>query len=258
MVFQPPVGVDSAAAPGPRWQSWRNVRGRRPVSGSRSHTIETLNGTAWSSSAEYIQSSRGVDVFLIQETHLPPARVAVEEDWCKVRRLRGALSAATPSGEGGWRGGSGILARDAYGMAPFRSAVKVEVVVGRAMLAHLGGLIKGGYGLATVYLWTSEGVSARNLAILGALGAAIRGLGVPFIIGGDWNMQPEALELTGWVVRLGARVVAPSDNTFVPTAAAGDEEAMPVQGSKLDYYVVSEAFLPLVSDIRVVDAPFIA
>ncbi len=233
--FQPPVGVNSVPAPGPRRQSWRRTRGRRSGTSGRYHTIETVNGTAWSSSAEYIQSSRNTDVFLVQETHVPQVRVAAEEDWLKARRMRGALIAATPSEEGGWRGGVGIVARDAYGMAPFNSEGSTEVVPGRAMLAHLGGLVKGGHGFATVYRGHQRVCRRATLRYSMLSARPSESWGVPFIIGGDWNVQPEALELTGWPERLRAKVVASSADTFVPTAAAGDEESKPARGSKLDF-----------------------
>ncbi len=258
VVFTPSPGVAWEVAVGPRRSSWRRTREGSRRRSKASHVIETINGTAWSSLAEYVQGSSGVDVFLMQETHLPPSRVKAEEDWCKARRLRGTLSAATPSGEGGWRGGAGIAARDAYGMTLVPGMKRSELVEGRVVLVHLGGLVRGGYGLATVYLWTSEGMSARNLAILDALGAALRGLGIPFVVGGDWNVGPEVLEATGWAERLRAKIVAPQDVTFVPTATLGDGESAPAQGSRLDYFVVSEMLVPLVQSVRVVETELIA
>ena len=48
--------------------------------------------------------------------------------------------------------------------------------------------------LVSVYLWHSEGLSARNEAILAAIGEVIRGFGRPAIIGGDFNMEPQQLQ----------------------------------------------------------------
>ncbi len=240
--------------PAPRRKSWGR-RAKAGTDGKRRHVLETLSGTAWSSAAEYLQD-RGteVDAFLIQETHLPPARAKSEEDWCKARRLKGTLSAATPSGEGGWQGGVGVVVRDAYGMAGFPSLGRTEIAAGRVILVHLSALVRGGYALATVYLWTAEGLSARNLSIMDELGAALSELSAPFVIGGDWNLAPEVLEASGWVRRLRARVVAPAGNTFIPTAAAS--EGAP-RGSKLDYFVISEALMPYVEEVPAIETELI-
>ncbi len=178
VAFVPPQEA-RVEPPAPRRKSW-GKRAKPDAKGKRRHVLETINGTAWSSVAEYLQD-RGaeVDAFLIQETHLPPTRTKSEEDWCTARRLKGTLSAATSSGEGGWQGGVGVVVRDAYGMAGFPSVGRTEVAAGRAVLVHFSALLRGGYALATVYLWTAENLSARNLLILDELGAALRELEPP-------------------------------------------------------------------------------
>ncbi len=85
---------------------------------------------------------------------------------------------------------------------------------GRISAVHFGGMLTGGLALVSIYLWTSEGLSARNLELLDILGAFLRRLGTPYIVGGDWQMPPQKLEASGWVREVAGRVVAPSSNTF--------------------------------------------
>ncbi len=221
------------------------------------YVFETENGTAWGPLAQYAQTREDVDCLLMQELHLLPARVAAEEGWLRARRWRGALGSATQSAEGGWQGGVGLAVRGAYGLCLFPGQHQAEVVPARAAAAHFGGFVKGGIAIVTIYLWTSEGLSARNMEVLDAVGSFVRGLGVPYIIGGDWNLHPHALEASGWVRRLKGRVVAPAGPTFVPTAGQSHNGSVQ-QSSKIDYFVIAEALSGYVKEIRTVDTPRIA
>ncbi len=156
--------------PAPRRKSWSRGEGSRRNKVDEL-AFESVNGTSWGPIAEYAQSMRDTTALMFQETHVPPVRVAAEEDWLRARRLRGALSAATASGEGGWQGGVGLAVRDAYGLSLFPGQKHAEVLPGRAVALHFGGFLPGGIVLASVYLWTTEGLSARNLDILDALDA---------------------------------------------------------------------------------------
>ena len=51
------------------------------------------------------------------------------------------------------------------------------------------------------------------MALLHAAGAAVTTHGGPWIIGGDWNMEPAALESSGWLRVVDGVVVA----THLPT-----------------------------------------
>ncbi len=195
-MFVPPEGAEAVHQACPRRKSWRREGGSRQRR-SDDFAFETVNGTGWGPIAEYAQLLKGTDVLMFQETHVPPARVPSEEDWLRARRLRGALSGATQSSAGGWQGGVGIAVRDAYGLSLFPGQKRAEIVPGRAAAMHMGAFIAGGITISTVYLWTSEGLSARNLEILEALGAFLRRQGTPFVIAGDWNIPPPPVGVHG-------------------------------------------------------------
>ena len=56
---------------------------------------------------------------------------------------------------------------------------------GRIAYAWINTGLKGGSVLFTVYLWTAEGLSIRNLELLHALARAVYVLRSPYIIVGD-------------------------------------------------------------------------
>ena len=58
------------------------------------------------------------------------------------------------------------------------------------------GSMKGGYVIAVVYLHDSEGASADNMKILNDVTRALLALGRPYLIMGDWNLEPQELHAT--------------------------------------------------------------
>ena len=53
--------------------------------------------------------------------------------------------------------------------------------------------------IVSVYLWVTEGLTERNLAILYAAGDAIAAYGGPWIIAGDFNVLPIAQARCIWL-----------------------------------------------------------
>jgi len=101
--------------------------------------------------------------------------------------------------------------------------------------------------LVSIYLWHTEGLSARNRHLLACVGEAIRAYGRPFVIGGDFNMEPDSLaSWEGWE-KLGASIVAPEEATCIvePSEKTRGSE------SKYDYFVVDKRLLPLIREVFV-------
>jgi ribonuclease HI len=100
---------------------------------------------------------------------------------------------------------------------------------GRLAAAWVGGVLRGGIMLMTIYLWHTEGLSARNVELLEAAGAAIAQYGGPWVLAGDFNMPPAELRLAQeWLKKIGGVVVAPDSITC--KSASG--------GRTIDYFVV--------------------
>ncbi len=70
------------------------------------------------------------------------------------------------------------------------------------------------------------------------LATLVRTAGLPFILFGDWQVEPPELEASGFLRLVGGVTVATDEPTNVQT------------GRILDYYVISEELEPLVIDIK--------
>ena len=67
----------------------------------------------------------------------------------------------------------------------------------------------------STYLWDSEGMTLRNMAILEQAGAKIKTFRGPWILAGDFNMTPEQLqeEAGDWLRKVGGVIVKPQRST---------------------------------------------
>ena len=115
-----------------------------------------------------------------------------------------------------------------------------SVVPGRAAFGHVAVLVKGGFALASVYLVTTTGFGPENLGILRDLGVALLDCGLPFVIGGDFEVDPRVLMETGWLAAISATIIAPKELT----CTAGE-------GATIDYFVVSDQLVPKVRGVDV-------
>ena len=139
-------------------------------------------------------------------------------------------------------GGTAILARQG------RGAVQVplpldprEALVGRcsaAFVDFLGGI------LFVSYYGMSGTPLAGQVHVLSALGQLVKGCGLPFIIGGDWQVNPEVLETSKFPHRIGADIVAPVGPSNLRS------------GNTLDYFLVSRSIRAAVIDVSTRDDLF--
>ena len=87
----------------------------------------------------------------------------------------------------------------------------------------------------TLYLEDSVGLNEYNLAVLAELHRWLAHLEMPFIIGGDWNVEAQDLIDSGWPSLVGASVAAPLEPTC--------------NGKTYDFFVVSRELEPLVQSV---------
>ena len=98
------------------------------------------------------------------------------------------------------------------------------------------------------YMDHSTGPGGANAIKLRGIGSLVQRMGLPFVIGGDWNMTCEELQGSGWVRELGATV---------SLAAAAESTCTSGAGRVLDYFVVSYNVSSLIRSNKVVpEAPF--
>ena len=97
-----------------------------------------------------------------------------------------------------------------------------------ALTAWRGGLQQG-ILLGSVYLFTGEGAGEVKVNFLNQVGSVLRALHRPFILGGDFQMSPEALCGTNWLTTVDARAICAEEATYT----AGEVS------SSIDFFVAS-------------------
>ena len=65
------------------------------------------------------------------------------------------------------------------------------------------------------------GLAGQNLEILNTISAAVVGLGMPYIILGDWNMPPDALAAHPWIASIGKIAKVGEDTMILKRPMAG-------------------------------------
>ena len=106
---------------------------------------------------------------------------------------------------------------------------------GRLCVGYVKTCRKHGIAVGSVHLWVAEGPSNRNLTILSRFGAPMAVAGQPWVLGGDFNMEPHELMSTGIITKLkGHLVYDMSEGTC--RGSTGNY-------SVRDYFIVSESLL---------------
>eukprot|EP00974_Lingulodinium_polyedra_P051292 4933104-Lingulodinium_polyedra.AAC.1 len=104
-----------------------------------------------------------------------------------------------------------------------------ELELSRLHIRHVSAVVKGGVLLASAYLKDGEGMGATNWRILAGLFERLSGLGMPFIVAGDFNNLPKEVEDTGLLSSVKAFIVEPGRKT----CRAGN-------GRCIDFFILSE------------------
>ncbi len=115
-----------------------------------------------------------------------------------------------------------------YGHTDISDVVSMPPVH-RFMFKHWHGFARGGLGAGTAYLHATGGMDQDNQALLHSIAGILKAWGLPFIIGGDWQMSPQELIDSGWPDLMGAKVVHSSTSTYF----SGKHER------QLDYFLAS-------------------
>jgi hypothetical protein len=98
--------------------------------------------------------------------------------------------------------------------------------------------------VVNVCLTSGIGLTAENVVKLAFLTRLVNTFNVPFIMVGDWNMNPEELNKTGWLDKVNGRVMGPPA-AIICTAG---------RGNLLDYAVVDLNAASMITSIEVDNA----
>ena len=176
---------------------------------------------------------------MLQEHHLPEHRVDAEERWAKTLGWSCSLDPAVPTAAGGTSGGVGLVTKGYRGMAKMVSDGEgfADMGKGRIAIRKWDGVIDGGVLVVSVYLVVGNEDGAENRQLLSALAEELLLLGMPFIIGGDWNMNVDMLEGTLFPHQVRGVVVAPRGSD---AKELGTCRGLAGKWSTIDYFVISE------------------
>ena len=206
------------------------------------------NVTVWGKKAEDFyfgkeESMKGVEIACVAEHH------KLAQGWPKVRNTlqqNGWRSVASPAkksmrSETGSEGGTAVMSRSHLHLTPFQDERLGEKGNDwSAIMVRLKGV---DLLLISVYLTCSIGMTGENLAKVKELMQLCLNANIPFIMIGDWNMDPSKLMTTGWLEVIKAEIMVPSNVDFTCDTR-----------SMLDYAVVSRsirgAILGLKADLK--------
>eukprot|EP00959_Pyramimonas_sp_CCMP1952_P278570 5824408-Pyramimonas_sp.AAC.1 len=96
------------------------------------------------------------------------------------------------------------------------------------MTLHLS---SGNVVVVAIYLWPGLSTSGHNQSILISLGALLSALADPWIVVGDWNLEPAAFIRSGWPSKLQGEILYPDVGATCDKAA---------QGALIDYGLVKQ------------------
>ena len=105
-------------------------------------------------------------------------------------------------------GGCLVMTSSGLGVEAHTSIVN-EQYAHRILFSWVGALIPGGVHVGSIWLKDGEGLSETNKSIMEQITIAIAQLRGPWILGGDFNMNPKVISDSGWLDTIGGIIVAP-------------------------------------------------
>ena len=210
-----------------------------------------LNPDSWTGGKEIIQlfaRERGPkvlpDVFCVQEANLPDAeKIYAARCWGQTAGYDAFFSRAVKIGDvaAAVSSGTAVLAKQVHGLKA------CEVDRGRFEdRICLAWLFTGEIKILVLSLYCKDGVglNAFNADLLQMVGKIVLHARCPWMVCGDFNMQPCKLEESEWLKLVKGVIVQPAS----PTCSSA--------GTTFDYVVVSRSLEPFVIEAKVVhDAP---
>ena len=171
--------------------------------------IDTANTNCMDSAHAKVLPKSAADMVLLQETKVRTADDAA----AAIRRLRkegwnAHVEQARTTEAGRGSGGCAVAARRGTGITPVERELVSHDLRHRITAAHVNAVIPGGLYFISVYLKDSEGLSEYNLRVLQEAAALALTLGTPWIMAGDWNVDPSRLQGSNWLKMIKGTVFA--------------------------------------------------
>ncbi len=172
--------------------------------------VATVNATSWGSLRTFLQTT-GAHVVCAQEHRLPPAAIAAASAWARRKGWKSVWTAAAAGPNGGWSGGTAVMARDFIGLR--HPDVGGEVVAeGHATAAVVEAPSTRPFIAYSGYLFHGQGPRKANLDLMATIGEHYEAQGddrPPCIVAADFNMEPAVVDATSLPAAMNGRVVCP-------------------------------------------------
>jgi len=216
-------------------------------------TLWTYNGTGWGTIKDNImEEMQGLNCYAVQEHHLNTDKIAVVTQSMKAQGYymggAAALNTEGPNGEPGTTAGVAVVVPKRVGMSYLFGKddwdISPQASPGRAAAAWLS--VGKGIVFASVYLWTAEGMTYRNTKLITHVIGKLQSLGVPWVIGGDFQVAPEVMAQVTSVEAAKATVVTANAVCGTCRHAYGNSE--------IDYFVVADTVVAQVKGVVVQEA----
>ncbi len=207
--------------------------------------VETLNGTAWGPISRYLLATTA-QLLLVQEHHLGPSEAAAASAYALHHGWQPLILPAAPGEGDGWRGGVAIFARWSLRLLPPRVG-PYEIIPARAIAAVVEAPGYRPFTAVAVYLEHGKGVGVENMSHMQEIGCFLdaQGAQVPFIVGGDFQSDPDDAARMGFARRSGGSLVAARD----PRGTCRS----PLAVSEIDFFYVHDAMTTGLAEVTVVE-----
>ncbi len=244
------------AAHEPRRTATVRPRGRRQRgSQPRDFAVDvvTFNGSgapqALGAMAALSARRRSLGALLIQEHHGRGDALADLQAGARAKGMKLAPCEATTGKGGGVSAGVGVATPTHRGWGCIFGTnwdLSPPGAPGRLAGAWLQVGPRGGMLALSIWCWPAEGMSQRNVQLVGRALEIVTTSGCPWIIGGDWNATPSELvaAASGLLDRAGAVIRAPTCPTCYPAVG---------KARTLDYFAVDARMAGAVSEAVLVE-----
>ncbi len=218
---------------------------RPPRGGRRGSTVTycSCNVTAASTLREELKYGDvlgGMDGIFVQEHGLAQEQC---DSVTATMRAQGWDTVAGPAyhKNAGLGGGVAVMSSERAGIRPLKTieglhGTDTEALNGRFICGITGDL--GGIACASVYGWSGQTVSAQ-LRLWRAVATQMKLIGLPFVIGGDWQVTPQEMQAVAYPELLNACIVAPTEPTNL------------ISLRTIDFFLVSRSLMPFLKGVEV-------
>jgi ribonuclease HI len=192
----------------------------------------TVNVTSWGTGQSVFEQEglRWAQAVWLQETHLTKAAGVAASAKLLKQGWQSSFTEAicTPGGKGS--GGVAFAAAQSVGMGYCPLVPTGTLVRGRIQAMHLNAIAPGGVLCVNVYMVAGAELSEENWALWMKLGRLLKIWKGPFVVGGDFQTEPAAVEETGWLHQVDGTIIHPNEGTVTPS------------GRTIDWWIVSKSF----------------